>query len=340
MFIDIIKRPLRVSPAALTCRTAGREFREDLEGFRYTAGSSKVVRVPIGLAGGVDGFRRLLSQIVEIALLAGQSLRRRVVQPHGQSNAGRRAEHFTLDVRGVPELTAQQFLDFAEGDAGLGDRDLQLRVPVILKGLGGPHGLRGLLQRLELVEKACRDDFSRQTILRQGRRDREGVDDQTMFVAGLPRHPADDEQRTHNNKSDQGRHRITDPIRVALASGRCDRQPVLFVEMLDLQADQHPLVFEVCTGLAGELGVEFRLLHRYRGRNSVGARDGAFRLVVLSFTADYLRYNAALCHIALPSQEPRGVRNSQAGPLALASFSSSVASGSAKDSATATYQAS
>ncbi len=161
-----------------------------------------------------------------------------------------------------------------------------------------------------------------------------------MVIAGLPRHPADNEQRTRNNKSDQGRHRIADTVGVALATGCRDRQPVFLVEMLDLQAEQHPLVGKVFTGFAGEFGIEFRLLHRYRGRNSIGARDGSFRFARLSLTADDVSYNAALCHTTLPPQEPRGVRNSQAGPRALASFSSSVASGNAKDSATATYQAS
>ncbi len=131
--VDVHQRPFGIGPALLAGRAVFGQILDHREGLVDAAVLVQIVGVEIGLAGVEDRLGCLLGQGVEIGFGAGEGLGRGIPDPGGQGDAGRRLQHLARDMAHMAELLAKQLLELAEGEASLGDLDLDLRAPVILQ---------------------------------------------------------------------------------------------------------------------------------------------------------------------------------------------------------------
>jgi len=113
----------------------------------------QILTETIGPAGSIDGLGRLLREIVESGFGSAEGLRRCIAQSGGDGDAAGCAQNFAGDVGGVAKFHSQQLVELAEGEAGLGNLDLDLRSPVVLVGVRRSVRLGRGLHGLELVEE-------------------------------------------------------------------------------------------------------------------------------------------------------------------------------------------
>ena len=120
-----------------------------------------------------------------------------IAEPGGNGDACRRPEHLAGEVAGVTQLLAQQIFEFAEGQPGLRDLDLDVRAPVVLEGVGGSLRCGRGLHRLQPVQESRRHHLASQPVRGHRRWRREGLDDQAAIFVRLPdevRESRDDHQ--------------------------------------------------------------------------------------------------------------------------------------------------
>ncbi len=186
----------------------------------------------------------------------------------------------------MAELLAQQLLELAEGEAGLGDLDLDLRAPVVLERLGRAFGVGGgRLEGLQLVEEPAGGDLASQAIADKVRRDRKGVDREARGLVRLPGHGRD---QRHGAKADQHGHQLQqglEPVAETAPAQAREHQLALLVQMLLLQAGQLGLLVQegihLRIGRAGRLGPAPPDRQRSRRGQPRARRVGALAFDVL-----------------------------------------------------------
>ncbi len=193
MIVQVEGGPPGIGPAVLAGRAMRGQVGDDGEGLVDAGVLVQVLGEAIGLAVAVDGLGRLLLQGVEIGRRALEGLGRIIAQAGGDGDARGRVVDLAGDVAGVAQAVAQQLLQLAEGQPGLGDLQLDVVAPVVLEGVGRAVRPGGRLHGLELVEEAGGDHLAGQAAAGQVGRDREGVDHQAMVVVGLPGGDGEDE---------------------------------------------------------------------------------------------------------------------------------------------------
>ena len=202
--IDVHEGPLRIGPAPLPARAVRGKVCDHCESFGNAAMLIEILAEAIRLAVAIDRFRRLLRQVVDLGVRAGEGLRRRIAQPGGERDAVRRLENFAADMAGMAELVAQQLVQFAEGQPGFGNLDLDLRAPIVLKRAGRPVGAGGRLHRLQLVQEARRHHLAGEAARRQLGRNGKRLDQKAAAARGVPHHQGN--ARGHREPDDRGGH--------------------------------------------------------------------------------------------------------------------------------------
>ncbi len=192
--------------------------------------------------------------------------------------AGARLDQLPGDVQVVAEALVQDAADLAQGDAGLGHLDLDVRSPGAARAELFIHRPGGGLQLLQGVEHTGGGHLTGDAAGRKDRRRLEGVDHHLTRGEGVIDHHHDAQGDHANDQGQEGLHADPDPL-----AGAADpaltvlvdqmRQPerALLCQLLGLQVDESGLAPQEMLCRAGHPGIAGRLLGRQRGGERLGA---------------------------------------------------------------------
>ncbi len=128
-----------------------------------------------------------------------------IAQARGQGHARGGLVDLAGDTAGLTQPVPQQLVEFTEGQACLGNLELDLVAPVVLVGVGRTIRLGRRLHGLQLVLEAGCDDLAGEAVAGQVRRNRESADHQAMVLVRLPGHDGDGD---HHRQPNRGGHRL------------------------------------------------------------------------------------------------------------------------------------
>ena len=264
------RRPAGGGPAPILGRSGPGEL--DVGGQRLVglAVAGEIDRIAIGLGGGIERLRRLGGQRVDVGLGALDGLAGRRPRPRGHRQARGGAHHIAGDAGLMAEPLAQVAVQFAEGDAGLGNLHLDVVAPVlgIGRGRSGGHGLG--LQLRQPVEHASGHHLAGQAALGEVGRHGEGRDGQAMVLVRLPGH--DGHRRCNRQADDRGHHlqQGLHPVAEAAPAQAGGLQLPLLVQVFGLEVDQSGLLQEESCGFGWQLGSWPSLAQRQGHRRRTG----------------------------------------------------------------------